>query len=218
MWKVMDERMGIHMTSQEREDYLHLWRYIGYMMGVDDILGATKAPERADARPESIVMNLADPDAESGCMCPTLLTNMAPKPAIPIQIIRAVGLPDPVKVHLAMAEHLLGLEFWKVNQLPTMTRPDKIFKHLFLYVLFVDLRLVNKVPWWFRIRSPLIREGQYRMIAKEIGRRRTQFELVEESKNGGRGLMDRRRGFHLMMLLGAGLRLLAVEDVGGPRC
>lgn len=194
MWRVMDERMGVHMTSQEREDYLHLWRYIGYMMGVDDILGATRTPERADACLESIVMHLADPDAESGRMCSTLLTNMASKPAIPIQIIRAIGLPDPVKVHFAMAEHLLGPEFWKVNQLPTMTRPYKIFKHLFLYVLFADLWLVNKLPWWFRIRSPLIREGQYRMIAKEIGRKRTQFELVEEPKDGGKGFDGQENG------------------------
>ncbi|KAF8947337.1 hypothetical protein BGZ47_009524 [Haplosporangium gracile] len=193
MWRVMDERMGVHMTSKEREDYLHLWRYIGYMMGVDDILGATRTPERADACLESIVMHLADPDAESGRMCSTLLTNMARKPVIPIQIIRAIGLPDPVKVHFAMAEHLLGPEFWKVNQLPTMTRPYKVFKHLFFYVLFADLWLVNKLPWWFRIRSPLIREGQYRMIAKEIGRKRTQFELVEEPKDGGKGFDGQER-------------------------
>ncbi|KAG9063206.1 hypothetical protein KI688_004808 [Linnemannia hyalina] len=164
------------------------------MMGAEDILGTTRTPERADACLESTVMHLADPDAESGRMCSTLLTNMSPKPAIPIQIIRAIELPGPVKVHLAVAEHLLGPEFWKVNQLPTMTRSYKTFKHLFLYVLFVDLWLVNKLPWWFRTRSPLIREGQYRMIAKEIAHKRTQFELVEEPEDGGKGFDGQEKG------------------------
>ncbi|KAG0207370.1 hypothetical protein BGX33_006892 [Mortierella sp. NVP41] len=184
MWRVMDERMGVHMTTQEREDYLHLWRYIGYMMGVDDILGVTRTPERADACLESIVMHLADPGLESGRMCSSLLTNMASKPVIPARVIRAIGLPDPVKVHLAMAEHLLGPEFWKVNGLPTMSRPYKIVKHLFLHALMVDLWFVKKLPWWFRFRSPLIREGQYRMIARELGRKRTHFELMEVPKDG----------------------------------
>ncbi|KAG0214789.1 hypothetical protein BGX28_001424 [Mortierella sp. GBA30] len=190
IWRVMEVRMDVHMTTQERDDYLHLWRYIGYMMGVDDILGATRTPERADACLESLVLHLADPDTESGRMCSTLLWNLSPKPSLPLKISKTIGLPDPFKVHMALAEHLLGPEFWKENGLPAMTMPYRVFKQLIIYFMLFDLWLITKSPWWFRIRSPLLREGHTFIIAKELGKRRTQFELKEEPKEGDRPSPD----------------------------
>ncbi|KAF9564450.1 hypothetical protein EC968_004502 [Mortierella alpina] len=66
MWQMMERRLNVYMTNQEREDYMHLWRYAGYMIGVDDILGVTQIPERADACLDSIILHLAAPDANSG--------------------------------------------------------------------------------------------------------------------------------------------------------
>ncbi|KAK5821064.1 hypothetical protein F5H01DRAFT_412209 [Linnemannia elongata] len=185
MWRVMDFKLGVHMTTQEREDYLHLWRYIGHMMGVDDVLGAARTPERADACLESIVLHLTDPDDESGRMCATLLQNMAPKPTIPVKIIKAIGLPDPFKIHMALAEHLLGPVFWKESGLPRMTTPYRFAKQMILNFMLLDLWLVTKSPWWFRNRSPIIRKAQMMIIAKEIGKR-TQFELKEVPQDGGK--------------------------------
>lgn len=185
MWRVMDFKMGVHMTTQEREDYLHLWRYIGYMMGVDDVLGAARTPERADACLESIVLHLTDPDDESGRMCATLLQNVAVKPIIPVKIIKAIGLPEPFKIHMALAEHLLGPVFWKESGLPRMTTPYRFAKQMILNFMLFDLWLVTKSPWWFRIRSPMIRKVQMMIIAKEIGKR-TQFELKEVPQDGGK--------------------------------
>ncbi|KAF9128882.1 hypothetical protein BGW39_004653 [Mortierella sp. 14UC] len=203
MWRVMDYKMGVHMTTQEREDYLHLWRYIGYMMGVDDVLGATRTPERADACLESIVLHLTDPDDESGRMCATLLKNMAPKPLIPVKIITAIGLPDPFKVHMALAEHLLGPIFWKENGLPRMTTPYRIFKQIILNFMLFDLWLVTKSPWWYRIRSPMIQKVQMKMITKEIGKR-TQFELKEVPQDGGKAFDGQSTGGSVKEACGTG--------------
>ncbi|KAF9990304.1 hypothetical protein BGZ75_002618 [Mortierella antarctica] len=194
MWRVMETRMDVHMTTQEREDYLHLWRYVGYMMGVGDILGVTQTPERADACLESIVLHLADPDSESGRLCSTLLRNIAPQSTLTLKIIKAIGLPDPYKVHMALAEHLLGSEFWKVNGLPSMTLPYRFFKELILYLMFFDLWLVTKSPWWFRFRSPLLREGQNIIISNELGDRRAQFKLKKVPRERGNEPVHRMLG------------------------
>ncbi|KAF9965761.1 hypothetical protein BGZ70_004179 [Mortierella alpina] len=102
MWRVMGQRMDVHMTTQEREDYLHLWRYIGYMMGVDDFLGVTLTPERADACLESIVLHLADPDADSGRLLSTWARNFDPQPKWFFHITKTVGLLDPYKLNMVL--------------------------------------------------------------------------------------------------------------------
>lgn len=170
--------MDVHMTTPEREDYLHLWRYIGHMMGVDDsFLSATTSPERADAALESIVLHLTDPDESSGRMCASLLHNMA-SPSRLSRLASCFGLPDPVKVHMALAEHLLGPAFWTVNGLPRMTRSYRFLNSLLRNVMRGELWLMTCLPGgWARIRGVVIRESQHWLIARGIGKERTQFEL-----------------------------------------
>ncbi|KAF8927449.1 hypothetical protein BGZ47_002144 [Haplosporangium gracile] len=57
-----------------------------------------------------------------------------------------------------------------------MTTPYRLAKQMILNSMVFDLWLVTKSPWWFRIRSPMIRKVQMMIIAKEIGKR-TQFEF-----------------------------------------
>ncbi|KAF9956844.1 hypothetical protein BGZ72_002404 [Mortierella alpina] len=190
MWQVMERRMDVRMTTQERKDFMHLWRYVGYMMGVDDTLGATQTPERADACLDSIMLHLADPDLESGRLCSTLLRNMASPPRLFFRITKAIGLLDRYKLHMALAEHLFGTELWKLNGLPSVSRPYRIIKELMHYSLYVDLWLVTKSPRWFHFRTSLIRKYQGRAIAKKLGGKRTQFELKEVVKERGGGPVD----------------------------
>ncbi|KAF9921665.1 hypothetical protein BGZ65_010166, partial [Modicella reniformis] len=182
VWRVMETKMGVHMTRQEREDYLHLWRYVGYLMGVDDIFGATKSPELADACLESIILHSVEPDPESGKLCASLLKSMAATPKLMTKVIRTLGLPDPFKFHLVLAESLLGADFWKANGLPSMSKPYWLLQKLMIWLMMVDLRLVNMLPWWFRARSLMIQKTYYMMVAKNLGKKRTQFELRELPK------------------------------------
>ncbi|KAG0051265.1 hypothetical protein BGZ83_003899 [Gryganskiella cystojenkinii] len=183
MWRVMEGRMDVHMTMQEREDYLHLWRYVGYIMGVDDILGATLTPDRADACIESITLHLSDPNLESGKMCAKLLKNIGPKSSmIPQRILTAIGLPDPFKIHLAFSEYLLGPKLWEVSGLPKMTKPYSVLRQLVMDIMHIDLWVVTKLPWWFRMRRPLFKIAQGHMMQNEFGKKRTRFELKEVPK------------------------------------
>ncbi|KAG0340245.1 hypothetical protein BG004_006490 [Podila humilis] len=185
MWRVMDDRMNVRMTTSEREDYLHLWRYIGHVIGVDDVLAAATSPERADACLESIVLHLTDPDEHSGKMCATLLHNMA-APTRVSRVLSALGLPDPVKVHLALAENLLGPSFWTINGLPRMSRPYRLLMAIVQYFLAFELWVHNKAPWWARqARRSLLREAMNMVAAKQTGRDRTQFQLKAIPKDGG---------------------------------
>lgn len=38
LWLRGAEQMGFHFTDEEREDVLHLWRYVGWLSGVEDAL------------------------------------------------------------------------------------------------------------------------------------------------------------------------------------
>jgi hypothetical protein len=50
------ERVGIRLSDRERDDYTHLWRYIGYLMGISEEHNPCSSYERARATLESIVM------------------------------------------------------------------------------------------------------------------------------------------------------------------
>ncbi|KAF9931476.1 hypothetical protein FBU30_010092 [Linnemannia zychae] len=189
VWRVMEVKLDVFMTSQEREDYLHLWRYVGYMIGVDDILGAGRTPERADACLESIVLHLSDPDEESGQLCKILLKSVASKPIIPATITNVISFPDPFKVHLALSEQLLGPVFWKTSGLPHISIFYRVFKQMVLNFMFFDLWLAKKYPKWFRIRRLLLSRAQTKMITNNFGKR-TKFELKVEPKAGGRTVDD----------------------------
>ncbi|KAF9968169.1 hypothetical protein BGZ70_006146 [Mortierella alpina] len=172
MWRIMEKRLDVHMTTQEREDYLHVWRYVGHTMGVDDVLGATQTPQRADACLDSIVMHIADPGTESGRLASTLFRNMDPR-SEPLVLL------DRYKIHLALAERLFGPELWKVNGLPPITWPYRVVRELIYSLMSLDLWLVTNSPQWFRLRSSLVLKAKNRIIARKLGKRRTQFELKE---------------------------------------
>ncbi|KAF9948850.1 hypothetical protein BGZ72_009251 [Mortierella alpina] len=179
MWQVLEKRMGIQMTTQDRKDYMHLWRYVGYILGVDDILGATQTPERADACQESIMLHLADPDSESGRLCSTMLQNLASEPTLFFKFANHIALLDQYKIHMALTEHLVGSEIWKEYGLPLASRRYRAYREVIVRLMSFDLWLVTTSPRWLRIRSSLFRKIQSRVIARKLGVKRSQHELKE---------------------------------------
>jgi len=65
-------RLGFHTTRAEREDYLHLWRYVAFVIGVADELRATNEVE-ADALWDLITATQEPPDADSRALALALL-------------------------------------------------------------------------------------------------------------------------------------------------
>ncbi|KAF9360132.1 hypothetical protein BGX34_007924 [Mortierella sp. NVP85] len=176
VWRGMEEKMNIIMPQQDREDYMHLWRYVGHVIGVDDVLGATRSPEMADAGFDSILMHIVDPSEESGKLTALFLKSMAPGPKT-TKVINALGLPDPFKLHLVLTEGMVGKKMWKLFELPLMPKRYWFLKQMILWIGLVDLKLVSWMPWWFRLRSRMLRRIYARLITKNVGRERTKFEL-----------------------------------------
>ncbi|KAF9948855.1 hypothetical protein BGZ72_009256 [Mortierella alpina] len=186
MWRMLETRMNVRMTAQEREDYLHLWRYVGYMLGIDDVLGVTQTPERADACLESIMLHLADPNAESGQLCSTMLLNMGSEPMLFSKFMKAVGLLDHYKLHMALTEQLIGPELWKLHELPSAAPYYRALRALLFYLMSSDLWLVTKSPRWLRFRNSLLKKSYNNMMARALGDKRTQFELKKISEERGK--------------------------------
>jgi len=45
---LMENEFGLLVTKQDREDYIHLWRYIGHHLGIDDEANACTDSAKAD--------------------------------------------------------------------------------------------------------------------------------------------------------------------------
>lgn len=178
--------MNVKMTSQERDDYLHLWRYVGHLIGVDDVLGAMTSPERADACLESIVLHLADPDAQSGKMCTAMLKQVTPPPLVVTKLTNAIGILDPAfGIHMAISEHLLGQEFWELSELAPAAWIYRWTWEIILRLIKLELWIATNSCWWLQLRSLWIRRFLNSRIESEFGDKRTQYKLkaVPQDRN-----------------------------------
>ncbi|KAI8358770.1 hypothetical protein B0O80DRAFT_526551 [Mortierella sp. GBAus27b] len=183
-WRVLESRMNISLSQQEREDYLHLWRYVGYVMGVDDVLGGMESPEMADIYLDSIVVHLVEPDEVSGKYSTELLKSVSAKPKLVTKIIHALRLPDPFKLHLVMSEGLLGTGFWEKNGLSSMSSQLYWFlRKMIICAMVFELRLTSLLPKFLvQMRLLIIRTMYYSRVERILGKSRTQFELKELPK------------------------------------
>lgn len=66
------DRLGIATTSEEREAFMHLWRYVGWLMGVEEELLATSEREANDLW-TMISRTQEPPDADSRALARALL-------------------------------------------------------------------------------------------------------------------------------------------------
>ncbi|MBX2811867.1 MAG: DUF2236 domain-containing protein [Myxococcales bacterium] len=58
------EALGIHISSEEAENYVHLWRYVGHVLGVEhDLLPATRS--EGDRLLQLIMITEGDPDNDA---------------------------------------------------------------------------------------------------------------------------------------------------------
>lgn len=73
-------RQGIYLRQQEVEDYLALWRYIGYLMGTPDEWLST--PEKARKVMESLLYNEVNPSEMSKTMANNIIYALKEEPPI----------------------------------------------------------------------------------------------------------------------------------------
>jgi len=101
------DKMGFQMTADERADFMHLWRYGGYLIGVDDELRCTTEAE-GKALWELLSTTQAPPDDDSRALAHALLDSGVAAARTPEERVRAERARV---VGYALSRHLLGEEY-----------------------------------------------------------------------------------------------------------
>lgn len=101
------DKMGFQMTADERADFMHLWRYGGYLIGVDDELRCTTEAE-GKALWELLSTTQAPPDDDSRALAHALLDSGVAAARSPEERVRAERARV---VGYALSRHLLGEEY-----------------------------------------------------------------------------------------------------------
>lgn len=131
------EKIGApFLTLQDQKDYLHLWKYIGYLIGVNpDHLHCLDCPSRARGAMESIVLHLLTPNDRSKQIAGNILAAVTKRS--PLQWSRAV--------HEAVATELLGVPLARVLGIP----PPSVAAYLYArWVLLWTYLLACLLPFF----------------------------------------------------------------------
>lgn len=87
------ERVGLRAIWQEMEDYNHLWRYIGWLMGVESaIVDAGSDIASSKAQLESILIHLIEPDENVAKMVNNVLLSIVNRPPRNFSPARTIAL------------------------------------------------------------------------------------------------------------------------------
>ncbi|KAF8741181.1 hypothetical protein RHS02_03953, partial [Rhizoctonia solani] len=172
------ERLGYHPPLFEKEDYLALWRHIGYYMGINpEILSRHFSGVSVNNKfiVSIIVHLLEDSEHEEGSL---------PPPTMPIlhAISNRPPFPTPFAYNCALTRFLVGDLLANYLQIPKTPHLEYCFLRTRL--------LLGKVPYLFgrvyRIRNwesrriRISREGLSRMVRWQLGMRRTVFRPRQE--------------------------------------
>jgi hypothetical protein len=98
------ERLGVRTTRAEREDYLHLWRYTAYLLGVDEELRCASEAE-ARALWDLLSSTQDDPDDDSRALARALMESPVRGARRPADLARARRMRP---VGYALSRYLLG--------------------------------------------------------------------------------------------------------------
>ena len=76
------KKVGAPITRREEEAYIHLWRYIGYLIGINEDLNPCSSIEKCLGSVESIVCHILVPDGRSGEVARHVLRSIAYRPLL----------------------------------------------------------------------------------------------------------------------------------------
>ncbi|KAF9583089.1 hypothetical protein BGW38_010275 [Lunasporangiospora selenospora] len=110
------------MSEAEKDDYLHLWRYIGFLLGCsEEFLAFTPTVQKADAIRQSLMLHVSDIDVSSAKLVSKAFKFITTKPIFSRSIDSLGGVLDPLKIHMALAERVVGREVWTVLEMEPAT-------------------------------------------------------------------------------------------------
>ncbi len=182
----MLQKIGITPTAQEREDYIALWRHVGFYMGIEPALlrRAFKDAHTADRTLWCTILHLfskvevldAQPVGGKGSSGPRMQG-----PTIPVLIACADRPPfhTPLSAHVAIARRLIGKSLADALALPASSAKREVLTDIAFLGMRVPIVFGSIYPrWsWERRRLQLARPLLRRLIVFSFGDKRTKFEM-----------------------------------------
>lgn len=164
---------GIHLSSNELKDVLATWRYVSFLMGIEDECNPAVSPEIARGWYESIVIHLVHPDEMSKVMVKNILSSIPVSYEFVVaQFRKTVGDNHADALGLASYSSLSAWTKWKA--------------WVWDWYCVVS---VSSFEWpvlvWFKdLRLQLLRRMLVNSTVAILGKR-TQFELKHFPIGGG---------------------------------
>ncbi|KAG0240401.1 hypothetical protein BGW41_007009 [Actinomortierella wolfii] len=187
MWRIMETRLGVHMSMEDREDYLQVWRYVGYYMGVDPVWDPARDASTSTAIMESILMHIVDPSDIGGKLTEDMLHSVsvigdrALSSSLWSQLLLLPRLERSLfQFNMAITETLIGRDVWAIMGLKTAPWFYRQMRRWLFAVFYLDLWIVSRVRWWCRIRSYLVLKYAEWWIRSVLGAKRSSFVYKKE--------------------------------------
>ncbi|KAF9583087.1 hypothetical protein BGW38_010273, partial [Lunasporangiospora selenospora] len=156
-WTIMEQKLGTPMSEAEKDDYLHLWRYIGFLMGCsEETLAFIPTVQKADAIRQSLMLHVVDIDASSAKLVSKAFKYIVAQPIFSLSIDSLGGTCDPLKVHMALAEHVVGREVWTVLEMEPATWAYRIVSQLIFTLFQLEGYLAPICRFWWDTRKEFI--------------------------------------------------------------
>jgi len=138
------DKLGILLTDEEKEDYTHMWRYIGYLMGITDEYNPCQTLQHSFAYFESYddPILLQFETSNVFCCCRIFLHLIQPDETSQFMshhALKSVAERAPAywsfETHAAITRVLVGPVFAQQMQLPETTAPIAMFIKIFTAVV-----------------------------------------------------------------------------------
>ncbi|KAI0223527.1 hypothetical protein L0F63_003843 [Massospora cicadina] len=177
-------RLGVHISHQEQEDYIAVWRYVGYIMGVQDLHHFTTY-NRSVILKESVMVHLLDPDESCAKLANNVIEACANRP--PLFLSKASSA--------ALTHLLLGHEWASQLGLP----------HSKLHILLMRgwvigirslLQVANRINRTWTIHH--LQSLSYRILNAQLGHRKPTYQFIPHQPNPK---PFKPEGFNLLILL-----------------
>ncbi|MEZ5007847.1 MAG: oxygenase MpaB family protein [Chitinophagales bacterium] len=166
--------LGFHLPNKDIEAVLHLWKYIGYLMG--DEVGWL--PNTAEEGLQSLLLimlsNQNDPDEESKILAYDYLNNYKPRASITEFDKYSFELFNFIK-HRAYARYLIPFDIYKKLELPSSYMTWLVIPLIQTPTIFTLDRLRLVIPGMTKRMEEFGAKEQEKIIFDRMGERQATY-------------------------------------------
>jgi hypothetical protein len=201
-------RQGIWLSDQEKEDYIALWRYVGYLLGAPTE-PYFSTPARAKATMESLMLTEIQPSETSQILANNIIAALADSPPV------------------YTSREFLRAESWWLNG-PKLSAALGVARPRWWYRMLVGLQcamfmgiiyVTRAVPRWDKTRIQESKVGIRRLVVglsggkamhglqytPQMGRMTKGEERNGQEKGESRRIVKRERPYRRMVVVGGAI-------------